>query len=67
MPIEGFKKGYRLEITERDFNEFKFGYRSLTVHLFKVIQNCSGINHHLQNKIKLRIFCCHMIKRIFVR
>lgn len=67
MPINGFEQGYKLEIKEKDYNEFKFGYRSVTVHLFKVIQKCKNINTHLQNKIKLRIFCCHMIKRIFTR
>lgn len=39
----------------------------MTMHLFRVIQNCQNMNKHLQYKIKMRIFCCHMINRVFMR
>lgn len=40
-------------------------YRSATSYVFKKIHENKDIDTHLKNKIKLRLFCCHMINRIF--
>ena len=67
MPIRNFQQGYSLEINEKSFDELKKAYRSTTSYIFKVIQDNRKIEPHLQNKIKMRLFCCHMINRIFER
>lgn len=67
MNIKNFEKGYSLNITEKKFDELKFAYRSTTSHIFKTIHENKSIEPHLRNKIKMRLFCCHMINRIFIR
>ena len=67
IPIKNFEKGYTKLITERKFDELKFSYRSTTSYIFKSIHENRKIDSHLRNKIKIRLFCCHMINRIFNR
>ncbi len=67
MPIKNFEKGYKPEVLENSFEELKFAYRSTTSHIFKSIHENKKIHPHTRNKIKLRLFCCHMINRIFNR
>lgn len=67
MPIKNFEKGYCLQINEKSFDELKFSYRSTTSFIFKTIHENKKIDGHLRNKIKIRLFCCHMINRIFNR
>lgn len=67
IPIKNFEKGYKLEISEKSFDELKFSYRSTTSYIFKSIHENKKIDSHLRNKIKMRLFCCHMINRIFNR
>ena len=67
MPIRNFEKGYTLNIVEKTFDELKFSYRSTTSYIFKSIHENKKIDLHLRNKIKMRLFCCHMINRIFIR
>ena len=67
MPIRNFQQGYSLDISEKSFDELKKSYRSTTSYIFKVIQDNRKIDPHLQNKIKMRLFCCHMVNRIFER
>lgn len=67
MPIKNFERGYRPEVTEKSFEELKFAYRSTTSHIFKAIHENKKIHSHTRNKIKLRLFCCHMVNRIFNR
>lgn len=67
MPIKNFEKGYTPIVNERTFDELKFSYRSTTSHIFKSIHENKKIDLHLRNKIKMRLFCCHMINRIFNR
>lgn len=67
MPIKNFEKGYTKNVTEKKFDELKFSYRSTTSYIFKSIHENKKINPHLRNKIKIRLFCCHMINRIFNR
>lgn len=54
-------------MTEKNFDDLKFAYRSTTSHIFKAIHENKKIHSHTRNKIKLRLFCCHMINRIFNR
>lgn len=67
IPIKNFEKGYKLEIKEKVFDELKLPYRSTTSYIFKNIHENKNINSHVRNKIKMRLFCCHMINRIFNR
>jgi hypothetical protein len=67
MPIKNFEKGYKPEVHEKSFDDLKFAYRSTTSHIFKSIHENKKIHSHTRNKIKLRLFCCHMINRIFNR
>lgn len=67
IPIKNFDKGYKLSITEKTFDELKFAYRSTTSYIFKIIHENKKIDSHTRNKIKMRLFCCHMINRIFNR
>ena len=67
MPIKNFDKGYTPTVIETKFDQLKFSYRSTTSYIFKSIHENKKIDSHLRNKIKLRIFCCHMINRIFNR
>ena len=67
IPIKNFERGYTLTIHEKTFDELKFSYRSTTAYIFKSIHENKNIEPHLRNKIKMRIFCCHMINRIFKR
>lgn len=67
MPIKNFRKGYSSQVTENSFDELKFCYRSTTSYIFKSIHENKRIEGHLRNKIKMRLFCCHMINRIFNR
>ena len=67
IPVKNFVKGYRAEVIEKSFDELKFAYRSTTSHIFKRIHENKKINSHTRNKIKLRLFCCHMVNRIFNR
>ena len=65
--IKNFNKGFDMETQYSSFEDIKFAYRSTTSHIFKQIHNNKGMNSHLRNKIKMRLFCCHMINRIFTR
>lgn len=67
MPIKNFEKGYRQTVDEHTFDDLKFSYRSTTSYIFKAIHENSKIDPHTRNKIKMRLFCCHMINRIFNR
>ena len=67
MPIKNFEKGYKLAIDEKSFDDLKFSYRSTTSYIFKSIHENTRIDSHTRNKIKMRLFCCHMINRIFNR
>ena len=67
IPIKNFDKGYKLEVKEKVFDELKLPYRSTTSYIFKNIHENKNINSHVRNKIKMRLFCCHMINRIFNR
>lgn len=67
MPIKNFDKGYTSTVVEKTFDELKFSYRSTTSYIFKSIHENKKIDLHLRNKIKMRLFCCHMINRIFIR
>lgn len=67
IPIKNFDKGYKLAITEKTFDDLKFAYRSTTSYIFKIIHENKKIDTHTRNKIKMRLFCCHMINRIFNR
>jgi hypothetical protein len=67
MPIKNFDKGYKPTVIEKVFDELKLPYRSTTSYIFKHIHENKNINSHVRNKIKMRLFCCHMINRIFNR
>jgi len=67
MPIKNFEKGYKLTVDEKTFDDLKFSYRSTTSYIFKSIHENGKIDPHTRNKIKMRLFCCHMINRIFNR
>ena len=67
MPMDNFKSGYSLAINEKSFDEMKKSYRSTTAYIFRAIEYNRRLDPHLRNKIKIRLFCCHMINRIFDR
>lgn len=37
----------------------------MTSYVFKKVHENRDLDSHLRNKIKLRLFCCHMVNRIF--
>lgn len=37
----------------------------MTSSVFKKVHENKELDSHMRNKIKLRLFCCHMINRIF--
>jgi hypothetical protein len=63
--IRNFVDKFTSTITETEFEQFKVAYRSTTSHVFKLVHENKTIESHLKNKIKMRLFCCHMINRIF--
>jgi hypothetical protein len=63
--IRNFSDKFTPNITETEFEQFKVAYRSTTSHVFKLVHENKTIESHLKNKIKMRLFCCHMINRIF--
>ena len=63
--IRNFVDKFTSTITETEFEQFKVAYRSTTSHVFKLVHENKTIESHLKNKIKMRLFCCHMTNRIF--
>lgn len=65
--IKYFADKFTRNVPENSFEDFKVSYRSTTSYLFKLIHENKNIDSHLKNKIKIRLFCCHMINRVFDR
>jgi hypothetical protein len=63
--IKGFKDSLTPGVTELNFNDFKGSYRVSVGNLFKQIHNDVRLMAELKLRIKLELFCCHLINRIF--
>ena len=50
--------------SSNEFKSFKEAYRLVVGHAFYRAHKCIE-NYKLKNKIKLKLFCCHVINRVF--
>ena len=65
IKIKSFADKFTDSAEEKDFESFKIPYRSTVSFFFKLLHENKSINSHTKNKLKLKLFCCHMINRIF--
>lgn len=65
IKIENFIEKVSPVVDDLDFSTFKIPYRSTTSYIYKRIHENKDLDMHSKNKLKLKIFCCHMINRIF--
>lgn len=62
LKIEKFKDGFNLEV--QDFSSIKEGYRNTVGKAYECIQK-RVTEPNKRAQLKLRIFCCHLINRVF--
>jgi hypothetical protein len=65
IKIKSFLDKFSEVADDKDFESFKIPYRSTVSFFFKLLHDNKGIDSHNKNKLKLKLFCCHMINRIF--
>lgn len=63
--IKGFRDSLTPTVEETDFNDFKGSYRNAIGNLFKVIHFDLSLSPDMKLRIKLELFSCHLINRIF--
>lgn len=62
LKIEKFKDGFNLEL--QDFSSIKEGYRNTVGKAYECIQK-RVTEPNKRAQLKLKIFCCHLINRVF--
>lgn len=69
LPLDINVKGFRDNLTptvhETQFETFKLSYRSSIGNLFKVVHGETTLAPQPKLQLKLELFCCHLINRVF--
>lgn len=62
MKIDNFEDGCREDV--QDFKKIKQGYRNTVGMIFEKIHKLVP-DERLKAQLKFKIFCCHLINRVF--